>query len=229
MASYLLRRSGLNVGVIAECLGWKADRIYQVGIGRYHYEIEVLKAEWPTVCIDGCEPHPEIVKELFKVGGYPGTVHGVAIGNRVGWTTLHAKPHHGDGSSLFDLKEETKDYRVPITTLDALFPKPFKGRVLLWLDCEGSELAALEGGENMLKHVDVVNVELTANPPGANWCDMCKTDKHLVERGFFAIHIHTHRLSAGQCDVVYVKKQIFNPKFCCVPGEVNRFYLEGGK
>jgi FkbM family methyltransferase len=228
VASYLLRRSGIAVGLVAETLNWVADRIYQCGVGNYHEEMAVLKSEWPNVWIEGCEPHPRIVCNLQKDGVYPGVVHPVAISDKVGTTILYAKPAHADGSSLHkNEREETKEYTVKVETLDHLFlPIPKESKVLLWLDCEGSELCALRGGEEFLKSVDMVNVEMTGNAPSGRWSTICQIDEHLATRGFYATHIHSHRVGAGQFDMIYVRAHLFDPKFCCIPAEINRFFRD---
>lgn len=214
MASRLLRRSGVAVGLVAEVLGWRADWVYQVGVGHYHQEADVLLEEWPGVKFIGFEPHPELAKEP-----YPGVVHQVAISDRIGSATLYAKKYHKDGSSLFPLTgmDRCRMIEVPVSTLDFLFPEPPTGRILLWLDCEGSELDALRGGEKFVKRVDVVNVEITANPLGEAWCSPKSIHDWLLAKGFVRQWIHTQRIHSGQYDGIYCKRELFKPEFCCDP------------
>jgi FkbM family methyltransferase len=220
MASLLLRRSGVAVGAIAELLEWQADTLYQVGIGMYHKEVDVLRHEWgENLKVIGCEPHPRI-----RLEDYPGEVYRVAIANRVGQTSFYARPGHKDGSSLYKRDgEEFTEYTVKVTTLDALFPNPEGPRILLWLDCEGAELDALKGGENFLKHVDVINVELTAKSNAKEWCSPGDVHDLLQSRGFFRQWIHTHRVNAGQADAIYVCARLFRPQFCCCPCQVKKW------
>lgn len=228
MASRMLRRSGIAVGLVAETLGdWKADTIYQVGIGQYYQEIDVLLEEWgDDVLVFGCEPHPDITKGL--AGKYPGLVARCAIGDKEGTATLYSKRKHKDGSSLYPHKEVKEgvsydEIEVQVTTLDKLFPDPIGGRILLWMDCEGNELAALRGGEKFIKRVEIVNIELTSCPPCEGWCSPVDVHDWLVDRGFYLIGLHTHRISSAQCDGVYVRGHLFNPKYCSVPPEITRW------
>ena len=231
-ASRMLRRSGVAVGLVAESLGWKADVVYQVGIGLNHEEMDVLMEEWgpnsetypgSQVKIIGCEPHPE----MDFTDNYPGIVHQVALSNYEGTAKLYSKKRHKDGSSLHPHNERGdesyKTIGVPVTTLDTLFPRIEPGRVLLWLDCEGSELAVMQGGSAFLKQVDVVNIELTARPPGVGWCTPVQAHQYLVSQGFWLQWIHTQRIDSGQNDGVYVRPKLFKPEYCCVPHEIIRW------
>jgi len=223
MASKMLRRSGVAVGLVAEAIGWKADVVHQVGIGTKYEEMDVLMEEWgPNLTIIGCEPHPEM--DLSK---YPGTVHQVALSNYIGTAKLHSKKRHKDGSSLHPHKERAdekyKTIEVSVTTLDLLFPNPIAGRLLLWLDCEGSELAVMQGGVEFLKSVSVVNIELTARPSGIGWATPVQMHKFLVERGFWLQWIHTQRIDSGQNDGIYVRSELFKPECCAIPQEIIRW------
>ncbi len=229
MASRMLRRSGVAVGLVAESLEWKADVVYQVGIGTKYEEMDVLMEEWgPDLKIIGVEAHPNI--DLSK---YPGATFQVALSNYHGTTILHSKKRHKDGSSLHPHNKRADEHydeiEVRVTTLDSMFPslrlgtKFVVGKVLLWLDCEGSELAVMQGGVKFLECVDVVNIELTARPPGVGWATPVQMHKYLVERGFWLQHIHTQRIDSGQNDGVYVRSHLFKPEYCCVPHEIMRW------
>jgi len=220
MASKLLRRSGVAVGLVADVLGWRADQMFQVGIGHYHEEVDVLVQEWPGLEVHGCEPHPGILSEIKANGSYPGMVYPVALSDRPGTATLHVKTRHADGSSLnlhYD-GSKTKMQSVAVDTMDRLFlPLVKPGRVLLWLDCEGSELKVLDGGEEFLKLVQVVNVEITGNPPGLGWCSPAEVHWKLDSRGFVRQWIHTQRIHEGQYDAIYVRPALFKRQFSCDP------------
>jgi len=232
MASLLLRRSGVAVGQIAERLNnWQADLMVQVGVGLHHEEMEVLKHEWPDMLVHGFEAHPDIAKSVRKT--YPGTIHSVALRDSVGSAPLFVKRRHKDGSSLFPHHirgdEKYRSFMVDCSTLDSYQQEvyydydPLPKRVLLWLDCEGSELNVLRGGWNFLSHVDVVNVEMTAKPPGDGWCDPVEVHDLLRKRGFWLQWIHTQRNVNGQSDLVYVQSQLFNPDYCCCPVSIKEW------
>jgi len=225
----MLRKSGVAVGLILELLDWKPDFVYQVGIGLHHQEVDVMKETWPDCKFVGFEPHPDIVKSL---GDYPGKVHQIALSDYVGKTTLHSKRAHKDGSSLHKHKEpgNYQEIEVGVATLDSfneLWKKNYNN--LLWIDCEGSELAVLKGGEIFIEQFQVINIEMTSDPPGEWWCDPVDVHCWLVEHGFYTQWLHTQRSSAGQCDAIYVRKELFSPRCCCVPSEVKRWGNEIGK
>ena len=228
MASKMLRRSGVAVGLVAECLQWRADLVVQVGVGQHHEEVDVLRKEWPGVLFRGYEPHPAMKKQLCEE--YPGTFLSVAVGDHDGEAVLHFKKQHKDGASLHRSREPGAGHEaiVKLTTLDDLFDTPKHQRILLWLDCEGSELDALRGGEEFLKKVEVVNVEMTGRPPGAGWCRPLDVNRWLVDHGFWLQWIHTQRSCLGQWDGIYVRRYLFKPQFCCCPSEVERFNAAKG-
>lgn len=230
MASYLFRRSGLAVAQIVGHLKWVPDAIYQVGIGNHHEEADIFAKGWDGANIFGCEPHPEIYKDIKDK--YPGKLYQCAIGNQIGKAVLYSKNKHKDGSSLFphDCKKEDEIYKeinVSITTLDSLFGRSIGERTLLWLDCEGNELDVLRGGKDFICDVDVINVEMTSNPPSGCWCSPVSVHRWLMENGFLLQWTHTNRLHQGQYDSIYVKKHLFNPKYCCCPFTVEIWKSEG--
>lgn len=219
-ASKLLRRSGVACGLIADVLGWRADTVIQVGVGQYHQEVDVLKEEWPGVRFVGFDPCPNVADD------YPGILFQHAISDVDGESVFNVKKHHKDGSSLYEMDGADGCNKIKVITkrLDsAIVVTEATGRILLWLDCEGSELAALHGGEELLKSVEMVNVEMTANPPGKDWCRPEEVHQWLITRGFWLQWIHTGRISSGQSDYVYCRKTLFNPNYCCMPTEIQRF------
>lgn len=224
MAGPLARRSGVAIGLIMELIQWQPKIIYQVGVGLNHAETEVFKECWPDVELIGCEPLSRICRSLAK--DYPGKVVQTAIGDHVGVIKMYQKDHHKDGSSVFNLGDvdTLEEFMVPITTLDVLYPKgPEAKPCLLWLDCEGSELAALKGAESFVRGVEVINVELTHRPVCAGWCDAIETHDWLIDHGFVRQWVHTQRSAAGQVDGIYVRPELFREQFCCCP------CMSGGK
>jgi len=221
MASKLLRRSGVAVGLISDLLHWRADTIYQVGIGMYHQEVDVLREEWPGVAIVGFEANPHIVKSVQK--RYPGTIFPMAVVNKVGSIGLHSKKRHKDGSSIHKLNvEHDGDLNideVSASTLDAMFPDgPVGNRVLLWLDCEGSELSALKGAVHFVEKVEVINVEMTSNPQAElTWCKPVDVHTWLRKHGFWLQWTHSNRSSSGQYDAIYVREHLYDPRYCSCP------------
>lgn len=220
MVSRLVARSGISVCLIAELIDWVPDQIFQVGIGTRPEEVVIFKEAWPDVEISGCEPHPQIVENIRD--DYPGKILELALSDYIGKGTLHAKKRHKDGSSLYKLEDqETHEIPIFVSTLDQVY-QPKSNKTLLWLDCEGSELAVLKQGLNCLAKTEVVNVEMTAKPWGKEWCSSVQVHQFLIDRGFRLQWIHTQRSSAGQSDLIYVRPYLFKPEYCCCPYELMR-------
>jgi FkbM family methyltransferase len=200
--------------LIADVLNWRADVIYQVGIGNEFQEVDVLKSEWPGVLFIGCEPCPSLIAGLRK--SYPGDLYAVAISNVIGTRSFYTRRRHANGSSLY-AQDNSDECVVPVETLDHLFGKPKGDHVLLWLDCEGSELDALDGAVQFMAGVEVVNVEMTANPVNPDWCSPLEVHNSLTFSGFVRQWIHTQRITSGQYDAIYVRPHLFKPEYCCDP------------
>lgn len=221
----LMRRSGVAIVLIANHLDWKPATVYQVGVGQYHQEVDVMREVWETCRFVGYEAHPGIYKEIKD---YPGALHNIAISDYIGKGKLQIKARHKDGSSLYGhTKHEERDsyqiIEVPVKTLDSIYSVLPPEESLLWLDCEGGEAAALRGGLRFLQSITAVNVEMTSKPLGPDWCTPSEVHEILQSSGFFQQWIHTQRSSAGQYDAIYVRKDLFNPEYCCNVSEVNRW------
>jgi len=230
MAGRLLRRSGIAVVLVAELLEWEPTVIFEVGIGVKHPEVDIFRHAWPTVDIIGFEPHPGIALGIKK---FPGLLHRIALGRKPGQGTLYYSPNHRDGASLFAGDPNLESADVEIDSLDNLYGnlnwKRKDDRVLLWMDCEGSELDVLIGGEDFVKDVDVINVEMTGVPLRRGWPDPVEVNRWLLDHGFWLQFIHTHRITSGQNDVVYVKSGLFRPEYCSSPLQVEQWRLKCSK
>jgi len=227
MASRMLRRSGVAVGMIAERLGWKPDTIIQVGAGMRFGEMDVLVEEWdiPFHSIVGFEANPYVFDSIYSE--YPGILIKLALSDCEKDACLKFKRRHKSGSSLKEMAEWDTEVVVRTSTLDRIFDnKPLSDDVLLWLDCEGSEFDVLEGGSEVLSHVKMVNVEMTANPKGDDWCSPESVHEWLAAYGFYQSWIHTTRSSAGQFDAIYSCRELFQPKYCCNVHEIKRWKEE---
>ncbi len=216
----LVRRSGVAVCQIAYFLDWSPEAIYQVGLGFLSQEWDVFREMWGCEFkLVGYEANPSLVEKLKN---YPGEVRFKALYSHETTMTLHWRTSHRDGGSFF-IPDGQAAAEVKTSTLDVEHPNgPESRNVMLWLDCEGSELAVLEGGKEFIKQVDMVNVELTARPRGDGWCDHVAVHDWLEQAGFLRQWIHTQRQSAGQFDAIYVRPYIFREQYCCDPVTVKR-------
>jgi FkbM family methyltransferase len=197
-----------------------------VGVGYNHHEVAVLKEEWPGVRFIGFEPHADVYR-MAKEEGWYDELYQVAISDHAGEASLNIKKRHADGSSLKDVIGDCKKQKVRVETLDGMLDGivSVKGCALLWLDCEGNEDAVIRGAGRTMKLFDVVNVEITANPPGKGWCSPVAVHQLLIGVGYFAQWTHTDRVHEGQHDMLYARASLFDPRFCCFPQEIERFEL----
>jgi len=222
MVEKLQRRSGVAVVLVAELIDWKPDLVVQVGIGHFWKEVVVMQEAWPSVRFVGFEPHPILLKNDIR-DKYPGLIYEVALGEEEGEQILWYNSRFKEGASLFPGGGVDQSAMVPVRRMDDMLAPEVFGNVLYWIDCEGSELSALKGSTEFLKEVDVVNVELTGNPPRPGWPSPVEVNRWLLDHGFVSQYIHTHRSSSGQNDMVYVKPHLFRPEFCSCPLMVEDF------
>ncbi len=89
--------------------------------------------------------------------------------------------------------------------------------VMKSLDCEGSELKALQGAEKFIEGVEVVNLEMTSNPANEGWADPVETHQWLLRHDFLRQTIHTNRSRGGQYDAIYVRTHLHQMRFCSCP------------
>jgi len=225
MGSRILERSGKAVVEYCELIGWRPSVIYMVGVGPQHQEIVPMQATWPTLLYVGYEAHPAVCKQIQ--GHFPGIVHPYAISDFVGEASLFVPNRWKNGCSLFRHNPETQveEITVDVTTLDmvnSVTEYPDGG--LLWLDCEGSELNALNGGQTFITDkIDAINIEMTGVPRGPNWCKPIDVYRKLTELGFLQVWTHTHRTCIGQYDAIYLRKKLFKPEFCNCLGSVAQY------
>ena len=217
----LFDRSGIAVGQICGLLGWKPEVVYHLGIGRFYNEVRIFNEEWPGLKWYGVEAHPYLWKKT-KSEGYPGVLHQVAISDFVGKAMLYSKDSHKDGSSLYPHKsrkegDQYSEIEVDVTTLDTLFGQLNDRPALLWMDIEGAELPALRGGERFVRGIQVINLEMTANPDGIGRSSPYETHRWLTEHNFKRQWTHTNRTHMGQYDAIYVRPWLFRPEYCCCP------------
>ena len=228
MASRLLRRSGIAVALIAELIEWEPDLVVQVGIGHFWKEVEVMQEAWPRVKFVGFEPHPDIFLEANKT--YPGELVCCALGEKPENRQLWYVDAFREGASLYSGKGIERSVEVQVIRMDgtSVAFTSYGKKILYWIDCEGSELSVLKGSVEFLNKVDVINIELTGNPPRPGWPSPVGVNRWLLDHGFVSQYIHTHRCSSGQNDMVYVKPHLFRPEFCSCPLQVEDYFRRYG-
>ncbi len=227
MPSKIHRRSGRAVTEYLQLLEFVPDLVCLVGVGIRFSEVECFSEAWGDFELYGFEPHPDTYKAVNET--FPGRLYPYAVteSSRMGKQTLYSKSKHKDGASLFPKiiekdRLECEEYEVETTSLDSFIKIDRKSRKgLLWLDCEGCEEAALEGGKHFIdESISVINVEMTGKPRGDGWCRPVDVHKKLVEYGFLQSWNHTNRVHSGQVDAIYVRPELFDPHFCSIPNSI---------
>jgi len=230
-------RSGNAVLGCAKRIGWEPRLIIQVGVGLLCREVEIFHHDWPDVEMIGFEPEPKSFAELEFT--YPGRLIHAAVGERSqDQVPFYIKQGHQGGSSLLQVggnKSALKMVHVPMVELDSVFSEMTEtidnldGDILLWLDCEGTELQALRGASRLLRRVGMVNVEMTGVPQAVGWCSPEDVYGELVAAGFYQTWTHTMQAKIGQYNSVFVCKGLFQPRFCCCMAEIARWRKENNK
>lgn len=153
-------------------------------------EAQTARQLWPDIGIVAAEPNPEAYRWQLDVGGWPdgaqlsscaladhldGVDVAVETGNLRG---ASAHPAATAGGGTIRVKTVTLDY------LDENFG--LFSDAILWLDVEGSELAALRGAAGLFarRAVALVNVEVQARRTDMN----LELTRLLKAAGFRKVH-----------------------------------------
>lgn len=214
------RRSGNAVAEYCGLINWTPQQIVIAGLGVDAEEPAVFKHHWPDVHIRAYEANRSICEKLPK--NYPADVTNIALSSFCGKRQFYYKSQWKNGGSLLPKADEAAHQQeaVATTTLDAdwCLRRGDAVRTLLWLDIEGSELDAINGGETFIRNqVDVINIEVTGNPREANWPTPEEIWYKLWGLDFRFVWAHSTRSCIGQFDAIYVRRSLVNHKFSMNP------------
>lgn len=193
-------RRGLRLGVAAsvESLpvlrGLPVATVVDVGANVGQFSL-LMTALCPDAAIHAFEPHDGSAKLFARLFADAPRVslHRCAVGAEECQGVLHVS-RRADNSSLLPIgaaqlrfapgTDAVAAVEVPVRTLDSVLPAALPRPVLLKLDVQGGELAALKGAERLLDTVDHVYVEVsfTALYDGQPLADAVVA--HLHARGF---------------------------------------------
>ncbi len=165
-----------NIKHLSQYVKGQPKTLYNIGVGHEpHNEAEAFKQLWPDISIIGLEPDLKVFCDRVKdyVGIlYPwglwkeNSICEFSISNVHGWSSL-LQPHkkwvdNTDGRLYF-----TKGIFISCVTLDHLDKKlGCPPDIFLWMDIEGAELGALEGGRETLAsgRIKWIDVEVSHQP-----------------------------------------------------------------
>jgi len=156
-----LRRQGVNPTTILD-----------VGANRGQFST-AARSLFPAATIHSFEPLPDQVGRLQRLAAADPKwhVHPVALGDEETTSVLHVN-RHSQSSSLLELTQAHREafptavdltaVSVPVRRLDGLLGvNALKGRTLLKIDTQGTELSVLDGARGVLEDVDDILLELS--------------------------------------------------------------------
>lgn len=179
-------------------------------------EAQCAKQAWPNVKVLAVEPLASNIA-WQSCNGFPyGYLLHAALGSEVGTQLLYLDSDQTNGHRCASLdkvhskcvKETTQ---VEVYTLDHL-SKTYGifHNAFLWLDIEGSELAALQGAGHLLetRQISYVNVEvLTRNAQMAEDIHKLLTTHDMIHELQWNIH-YSDNGQIHHCDRFYIRKDL---------------------
>lgn len=159
------------------------DTVVQVGLGSWD-EGPALLQSFPHADYFAVEPI-QYYCELARKFGFPGVItEGLAwnitgltreIGNRWSKTSAFNSVSRGKAKTI-----EAKTWTIDDLVRDQW---PVGTDILLWLDCEGSELRALSGIESLVDRIRYILVEYRDDPP-PGWATSDDIFRWMMATGF---------------------------------------------
>ena len=169
----------------------KPERLINVGANLGSILVPALKDDLFSTAI-AVEPQEEIYKHLKRTIAAnldPGSceVFNLAVGSNTGHVEMRgsfgsARVTTEQGPGEIDKAADGRKL-IPIEKLDSLVPKSSK-RSLIFMDCEGYELEALQGAKELLRVYAPVIMEL--NPNNYSQEELSKLSEIVADYGFFA-------------------------------------------
>jgi len=212
----IARRSSNALIDYMKLIDWTPTRICMVGVGVRSEEPQAFLEAWPQAMLIGLEPNPDTFTTIDE--SFPGVLLPAAASDKSGWAVLHSKTNWKDGSTVFPFEDASHRHQVQTVRLDHIVTIHEQDKFLLWLDCEGSELLALQGAHHILEDVQVINVEMTGKPRIPGWCSPKDVHNLLLCHGFTQCWVHTIRPPIAQFDAIYVRNDLVQEQFSsCIP------------
>lgn len=166
----------MNIKYLLQYMKSEPKTLYNIGVGHQpHNEAEAFKLLWPDINIIGLEPDIKVFCD--RVSEYAGTLYPwglwkenaiceFLISNYHGWSSLlnPRKEWVKNADFKLDFKQRALISCVTLDNLDKMLGCPKD--IFLWMDIEGAELGALEGGKDTLTsgRIKWIDVEVSHKP-----------------------------------------------------------------
>ena len=191
--------------------------IFDVGVG---YGTFALYESFPESYFVLVEPLVEFQKAIEMIlAKYEGEIHYKAVGNREGWLEINVDKSnlqmssHADRTALTKGGSNLEKRKVEVTTLDKIYQnaRSSRGPIILKIDTEGNELAALEGANLLLQSTDFVIAEVSIAKRFENGYEFEEVINLMNKNGFSVfsfLHIEheENEISPRFADVVFSRQ-----------------------
>ncbi len=209
-----MNRKMTDVLAHLNAVGFRPKTIIDVGVA---YGTPAIYQAFPDAYYFLFEPvrdfEPHLKKLMQKLRG---EYQMCALGATDGDATIII-PQDASGSSLMHTGVDAGDPRlrkVDVRTLDAACgAAPLEGPVLLKTDCQGGDLAVIQGGSQVVAQCDVIIMELGMfhfwGPKTPDFTDVILHMKSIgfVPYDFFGYLARPSDGALGQIDVAFVKEK----------------------
>ena len=180
--------------------------LYDIGVGPKS-EWKTLGEYYPDMKIFGVEANPRMYDFILDEG-FPGMLLNNAVFSESGSMELKMYREDGLDASILSIQSRkvSATYIVECITLDEADNKfGNQNEILLWMDIEGAELAALISGTSLLRsrRVKWINLEVRENPPWDRGCKASEVDAFLTSQGFSKVAEYNKHPHVGHYDAIY--------------------------
>jgi len=157
---------------------------------QFRGEDRILRKAWPQAEQLAIEAHPSHIVAANKT--VP-TTHAAVVETECETVALYHRAGKTKASSIYPRRarrggrsREGDAIMVPTITLDQFCDqRKLQGKkTFLWMDCEGSECAALRGGKRILEFVDWIHLEVCVRDRRIKYPDQNELQSLLADNGY---------------------------------------------
>lgn len=185
------------------------EMLINVGVGCKR-ESNTLSTLYPAMKSTGLEPCPITFKQ--NITTFPGILLPYAAWSEETYLDLYFSKSNLDAASVFAIGRD-ENVKVYARTLDSIDHQlGYPDRILLWMDIEGAELMALQGGTKLLEsgRVNWINIAVR-NKWSGNMKASTREEVHqfLTKFGYkekLQYNHHNRQSEFWRCDAIYLRE-----------------------